>query len=161
NFQAMHIAKRRARYFVVQERELGYRFYLHQHPYVQQLIQRLLRKGTSGLQSADTEYSTRITLTNATPGKDSLGEPTLLPAGELMYLTDGATATLDGSAIRFAGGKVLKLLDDSPLTPGANATVTIPGLTAVRQSSGSVVTTEANAAAILVDGVPRPVLFSD
>src|SRR5262249_47785058 len=144
-----------------EERKLGYRFYLHQHPYVPQLIQRLLRKGTSGLQSADTEYSTRISLTNATPAKDSSGEPALLPAGELLYLSDGATATLDGSAIRFAGSKILKVLDDSSLPPAANAAVTIPGITTARQSTGSVVTTDANAAAILVDGGPRPVLFSD
>jgi hypothetical protein len=44
------------KYFVVQERTLSYRFSLHQHPYVQPLMQRLLRQGTSGLQAADTEY---------------------------------------------------------------------------------------------------------
>ncbi|AGL03145.1 hypothetical protein [Desulfoscipio gibsoniae] len=44
------------KYFIIQEREVSYRFYLHQHPYVQQLVQRLLRKGTAGLQAADTEY---------------------------------------------------------------------------------------------------------
>lgn len=161
NFHAIHVAKKRARYFLVQERKLGYRFYLHQHPYVQPLIQRLLRKGTSGLQAADTEYSTRITLTKATPARDSFGEPILLQAGELVYLTDGATATLDGTAIRFAGRKVLKLLDESSLTPPINAPVTIPGMIAVRQSTGRVVTTATEATASLVDGVPRPVLFSD
>ena len=45
------------KYFIIQEREVSYRFYLHQHPYVQQLVQRLLRKGTTGLQAADTEYA--------------------------------------------------------------------------------------------------------
>jgi receptor-binding and translocation channel-forming TcA subunit of Tc toxin len=45
-----------SKYFVVQERDVSYRFYLHQHPYVQQLMQRLLRKSTAGLQAADTEY---------------------------------------------------------------------------------------------------------
>lgn len=44
------------KYFIIQERTLSYRFFLHQHPYVQQLMQRLLRKGTPGLQAADTEY---------------------------------------------------------------------------------------------------------
>lgn len=44
------------KYFIIQEREVSYRFYLHQHPYVQQLVQRLLRKGTAGLQAADTDY---------------------------------------------------------------------------------------------------------
>src|SRR5438093_2817473 len=92
---------KKTRDFVIQERELSYRFYLHQHPYVQPLAQRLLRKGATGLQAADTEYSTRIRLTNATAAKDSLGKPVQLAAGELVYLADGATATLDGSGIRF------------------------------------------------------------
>lgn len=34
----------------------GYRFHLHQHPYVQNLMQRLLHRGVSGLQGMDTEY---------------------------------------------------------------------------------------------------------
>lgn len=42
--------------YIVQERDLSYRFYLHQHPYVQQLVQRLLSKGIPGLQAADTDY---------------------------------------------------------------------------------------------------------
>ncbi|MBE0466281.1 MAG: insecticidal toxin protein [Candidatus Desulforudis sp.] len=44
------------KYLIIQEREVSYHFYLHQHPYVQQLVQRLLRKGTAELQAADTEY---------------------------------------------------------------------------------------------------------
>ncbi|MCL6542206.1 MAG: hypothetical protein K6T87_16745 [Roseiflexus sp.] len=47
---------KKTKYFIVQERTLRYRFFLHQHPYVQQLMQRLLRKGTPGLQAADTDY---------------------------------------------------------------------------------------------------------
>ena len=46
----------RVKYYIVQERDVSYRFYLHQHPYVQKLIQRLLRRGTTGLQAADTDY---------------------------------------------------------------------------------------------------------
>src|SRR5690349_10980374 len=41
---------------IIQERKAGYRFYLHQHPYIKQLTQRLLREGTSGLQASDTNY---------------------------------------------------------------------------------------------------------
>ena len=149
------------KYFVIQERELSYRFYLHQHPYIQSLVQRLIRKGTSGLQAVDTEYNTRIRLTIATPARDSFGNSVQLAAGDLVYLADGATATLDGTAIRFAGSKVLKLLDDSSVTPAAEQAVTIPGKTQVRRSSGSVVTTDADAAAALVDGVPRPVLYAE
>src|ERR1043166_2537580 len=38
------------KYFIIQERDVHYQFSLHQHPYVQQLMQRLLRMSTSGLQ---------------------------------------------------------------------------------------------------------------
>lgn len=50
------VSKKKNKYFIIQEREVSYRFYLHQHPYVQQLVQRLLRERTSGLQAADTDY---------------------------------------------------------------------------------------------------------
>jgi hypothetical protein len=48
--------KKGRKYIIIQERELSYRFYLHQHPFVQQLVQRLLRKGTAELLAADTDY---------------------------------------------------------------------------------------------------------
>lgn len=50
------VSKKKNKYFIIQERDVSYRFYLHQHPYVQQLVQRLLRERTSGLQAADTHY---------------------------------------------------------------------------------------------------------
>lgn len=52
-----YVETKETKHFIIQEREVSYRFYLHQYPYVQQLVQRLLRKGTSGLQAADTEYA--------------------------------------------------------------------------------------------------------
>lgn len=155
------VGRKESKHFVVQERELSYRFTLHQHPYVQPLMQRLLRKGTSGLQAADTEYNTRIRLTNATAAKDSFGKSVQLAAGELVYLADGATAMLDGSAVRFAGNKVLKSLDESVLTPPANTAVTIPASTMVRRGNGEALTLTADAAATLIDGGPLPVLFAD
>jgi hypothetical protein len=48
--------ERTRKHYIIQERELSYRFYLHQHPYVRQLTERLLRQGVSGLQAADTDY---------------------------------------------------------------------------------------------------------
>jgi hypothetical protein len=50
------VETKQTKYFVIQEREVSYRFYLHQHPYVQQLIQRLIRRGTPALLGADVEY---------------------------------------------------------------------------------------------------------
>ena len=90
---AYWLTTQNSKYIIVQERDLTYRFYLHQHPYVQRLVQRLLRKGTTGLQAADTEYNTRIKLTNASAAKDSLGKTVQLAAGEVVYLADGAAGT--------------------------------------------------------------------
>jgi len=155
------IETKETKYFIVQERTLRYRFFLHQHPYVQQLMQRLLRKGTPGLQAADTEYNTRIQLANAASAKDSSDRSVALAAGEVVYLADGAAAILDGSAVRFAGSKVIKSLDESVLTPPANKAVTIPAKTMVRQSTGVVVTLDADTDAALLDGGPLPVLYAE
>lgn len=149
------------KYFIVQERTLSYRFTLHQHPYVQQLMQRLLRKGTPGLQAADTEYNTRIRLTHATQAKDQTGRGVQLAADEIVHLRDGTAAVLDGQNVRFAGSKVLKSLDDSVLIPKKNQAVTIPASTMVRRRNGDLLTLNANAAATLIDGGPLPVLYAD
>ncbi len=57
------------KHFIVQEREVSYRFYPHFHPYVGQLAQRLIRESTAGLQAADTDYKPR----NASPVVSVLG----------------------------------------------------------------------------------------
>jgi len=44
------------KHIIVLEREVGYRFYPHAHPFVRQLIRRLIEKSVSGLQAADTDY---------------------------------------------------------------------------------------------------------
>ena len=44
----------------LEERELTYRFYTHFHPYPKELIKRLIEGSISGLQEADTEYTTEI-----------------------------------------------------------------------------------------------------
>ena len=44
------------RHIIIHEREVGYRFYPHQHSFVPQLIRLLIQKSVSGLQAADTDY---------------------------------------------------------------------------------------------------------
>ena len=65
------VATKLNRHIISQERTVSYRFFLHQHPWVQQLVQRLLRKGTAGLQDADTDYE-----------KKADGSPEVLPDGK-------------------------------------------------------------------------------
>ncbi|MBK9316763.1 MAG: hypothetical protein IPM55_21335 [Acidobacteria bacterium] len=55
---------------VIQDRKLSYRFFPHFHPYVAELVRRLIEKSVSGLQAADTEYR-----------KDPQGRP-IIPSGK-------------------------------------------------------------------------------
>lgn len=134
---------RETRYFVVQERAVSYRFSLHQHPYVQQLVQRLLRAGTPGLQAADTEYAPRGA---SLPGSmevalDDVGVS--LPPGSRIALLAGLQATSGGIPIeldadlelQFAGAAAVQatlpdgmraaLVDGMEDTPPAGAVFTL------------------------------------
>jgi len=156
------IGTKETKHFIIQEREVSYRFYPHFHPYVGHLMQRLLQKSTSGLQAADTEYNTRIQLSNTTTAKDPNGKGVQLANGEIVNLLEGAMARLgDGNVIRFAGSKVIHQKDETMVTPAANTSVTIPIKTVVRRTDGSLVTFDDEAAARLMDGIPRPVLFGE
>ncbi|WAJ34391.1 hypothetical protein OUO20_05505 [Arthrobacter sp. FX8] len=51
-----YVETKEMKHFVVQERDVSYRFYTHYHDYVTVLEDRLRRRGLAGLQAADTEY---------------------------------------------------------------------------------------------------------
>lgn len=124
-----------AKYLITQERKLAYRFYLHQHPYVQPLMQRLLRNGTRGLQAADTEYAqgeislpygvdvelpaavqarvpdaARIALSDMVTATDAFGVSTQLAKGTGLKLNAAADA-------KFASGTAVTLVDEVQPTP--------------------------------------------
>jgi hypothetical protein len=149
------------KYQIIQERSVTYRFQLHQHPYVQQLLQRLIRSGVAGLQAADTEYHTRARLKTAATAKDSNEQTVQLLVGEVLRLSDGTASTLEGAAVRFAGRRVLKVPEEAVLSPAVDAEVTIPGNTEVQRKNGQNVTLDGNTVASLMDGGPVPVLYSD
>src|SRR5260221_1027244 len=44
------------RHTTIEDRNLSYRFYLHAHPYVAELVNRLIQGSVPGLQDADTTY---------------------------------------------------------------------------------------------------------
>jgi Tc toxin complex TcA C-terminal TcB-binding domain len=50
------ITTKETKHVIIQEREIGYRFYPHAHPFVPQLMRRMITKSVAGLQAADTEY---------------------------------------------------------------------------------------------------------
>src|SRR5215207_1770875 len=138
------VETKETKHLIIQEREVGYRFYPHFHPYVGQLVQRLLRKSTAGLQAADTEYEHDDT---SLPGSVEVeaGENTGLsiPGGSPFELLGDVQATLPGGAttplddkmrLRFADpaqvivpdGMRAVLFDGMENTPSAGSVFDLP-----------------------------------
>jgi len=87
------VETKETKHFIIQEREVSYRFYLHQHPFVQQLMKQLLRNGTSGLQSVDTEYEAgEVSLPFGVDFELATGVDSSIPAGSRIGLLDKITA---------------------------------------------------------------------
>ena len=144
------VETKETKYFIIQEREVSYRFYLHQHPYVQQLVQRLLRKGTSGLQAADTEYAPDDA---SLPGSLDVALDSnvglTIPGGSRIALLAKVQATSGGVPIELeakmeikTAGAVLGTLPD-----GLKATL-VDAMTGT-PSAGAVFTPPANSKAVV------------
>jgi hypothetical protein len=117
--QAAPTVAKETRYIIVKERDVSYRFTLHQHPYVRQLTQRLLQRGVPGLQAADTDY----TADNAAlAGSVEVTLPThtgvTLPKGARIALTAAVTVQV--------GGAPFDLAADLELAIAAAATGEVP-----------------------------------
>lgn len=142
------VETRETRHYFRRNRELSYNFFLHQHPYVQTMMQRLLRQGTAGLQALDTEFVVRIEV-----------------AGKLAFLLPENTLTVKSSGVvlRFAGRHLLTLSDGSIVkpAPAPNTAVTLPNGARLREPSGQLTKLNVDTDAKLVDGAPRPVLFEE
>jgi hypothetical protein len=144
------VETKETKYFIIQEREVSYRFYLHQHPYVQQLVQRLLRKATSGLQAADTEYAPNDA---SLPGsiEIALGSNTNLtiPGGSRIALLAKVQATSGGVPIELAASMEFKTVGDVPATvpDGLKATL-VDGMTGT-PSTGAVFPPPENSKAVV------------
>ena len=79
------------KHVIIQERELAYRFGLHAHPFVRELIRRLIQKAIRGLQEADTDYQ-----------KNADGSPVNLPDGRhkpVLYEDIFSTALYNPSSL--------------------------------------------------------------
>ncbi|SLK00942.1 Tc toxin subunit A-related protein [Arthrobacter sp. P2b] len=130
------------KYFVIQEREVNYRFYPHFHPYVGQLAQRLLGKGTPGLQAADTEYvagsvslpgSVEIALAKSTTITVAAGSGISLRA-DVEVQTAGGLVTLsadmqlelaDVASVALPDGSTATLVDGMSATPLPGSSFTV------------------------------------
>jgi Tc toxin complex TcA C-terminal TcB-binding domain/Concanavalin A-like lectin/glucanases superfamily len=88
-------------------RELSYRFYSHFHPYVAELVNRLVKKSIPGLQAADTEYSS----------SNNKGTLEVLPDSTLVALTADMEVTLsDGNKLKVSKGTQIFLPDGTGVT---------------------------------------------
>ncbi len=113
--QASHTLAREQK--TIRERELSYRFYLHQHPYLQQLMQRLLSKGTAGLQAADTEYETDGT---SLPGSIRIevdsGARLMIPVNSRIILLENVRGMSGGTAIDLTAGMEARVINATRVT---------------------------------------------
>lgn len=114
-------------YSVVQTRELAYRFYLHQHPFVRPLTQRLLQEGTRGLQAADTEYAPgEISLPYGVDVELSANVRASVPVAARIALLEKVTATdKNGAQFELAKGTELKLAAPTNAGVAAGTAVTL------------------------------------
>lgn len=138
-----NIKARKINQFSTQQRDLTYRFYLHQHPSIQPLIQRLLRKGTRGLLAADTEYASgEISLPYGVDikldGQINASVQSLVRVGLLedvdAFKSTNTINVLKGTELKFVdatsvtvkGGSTLTLVESIKSTPLVGAIYRIP-----------------------------------
>lgn len=105
------------KHMIVQEREVAYRFHLHQHPYVRQLMQRLVRKGSSGLEAADTEYVGGAALPGSLEIALAKDVAFTLAAGSRIALLGTVQAMAGGGAVELAAQMAFDTSADTPATP--------------------------------------------
>ncbi|SEJ19928.1 hypothetical protein SAMN04244579_03464 [Azotobacter beijerinckii] len=146
------VESQETKYFVIQERELSYRFYLHQHPYVQQLVQRLLRKGTKGLQAADTEYVGGDT---SMPGSIEIviskNANLTIPKRARIAFGTKVKAVVGGVQVDLDAGYETRLANDAQAKlPGELKATLVDGMTGT-PSPGAVFTPAANSNSVVFD----------
>ncbi len=123
--------KKEIKHFIVQERAVNYRFYLHQHPYIKQLLQRLLSEGTAGLQAADTAYEpNNVSLPGSIDISVAHQVSLTIPAAAKLALLAKVQATSGGVPIELAANMVVETASATPATlpDGLRATL-VDGMT--------------------------------
>lgn len=138
------------KYVIIQERDVSYRFYLHQHPFVRQLAQRLLRKGTSGLLAADTEYAPDGA---SLPGSVEIaldGNTALtVPVGARISLLTQQQATSGGAAVVLEANVQCRLAGAAPARPPDGMQATLADGMTRTPPAGAVFTPPPNSTAVV------------
>jgi hypothetical protein len=140
---------------VVQERNINYRFALHQHPYVSRLVDKLLSGGVPALQVVDTEYApggatVPGSVELATDADVSLPLPLRTP----FTLSSAVQATAPGGAIELTPGLRLLLFDPVALPVHAGATVVLLDSVPAPSAIGTGFTLPGDTACLLAAGTP-------
>src|SRR5689334_8177448 len=104
----------------IQDRTLRYTFTPHYHPYVPQLVQRLVQQSVPGLQSIDTEYATPAVLNATVQGTQADGVSTTLTAGQMVQLPDGALINVPDT-VRLVADRLVRVADLSKVTLTSDA----------------------------------------
>ncbi|MFC0708304.1 hypothetical protein [Azorhizophilus paspali] len=139
------------KYFVIQEREVSYRFYPHFHPYVGQLAQRLLRKGTPGLQAADTEYvGGGVSLPGSLEVALAKNTNITVAAGSGISLLADVQAQTPGGLIALSAKMQLEVAGVTPAALPDGATATFVDGVSETPPAGSSFTVSQNKAAVFL-----------
>jgi len=145
------------KHFTTQQWKPSYQLYPHFHPYVTELVKRLVENSIPGLQAADTDYSENADGTWAALPGSTVAELTadikVTPTrGVERTITGGARVTLpDGTAVTVNGGSQATLPGTIVVAPPGGMRVTVGG-TAQTISFGAPVVLVNDAPVILSDG---------
>lgn len=141
---------------VLQERQVNYRFHLHQHPYVHDLMKRLIRKGTRGLQDADTDFeSGRRSLPESLEVEVPPGRGIKLPK-DMRVVLDADVSATDAAGVPFDLGRGMSFALNAEAVGSAagmfKATLVL-GMSAT-PNDGATLPLSANSAAVLFTNTP-------
>ena len=162
------VETRETKYFIVRERNVTYRFYTHFHPYTGQLVQKLIAKGTAGLQAADTQYlPDHSSLPQSIEVTVGSGTGVSVSGGARISLLDDVSATVAGVPIALSAtmefaiaaasatlpdGTRATLADGMTNTPAAGAGMALPSGTSAYLFSNTKIALPTAATIILHDG---------
>jgi hypothetical protein len=165
---------------VTQDLKLSYRFYEHFHPYVRELIQRLVEESVRGFQDTDTEYeenadgtlkalpnTTRATLSADTKVTIPDGTESTIPRGTQLTLLDGLTVTIPSNKQAVLPGDLVMseprgmrvAISGGTETISFGEQITLVNVVSATVPNGSPVKLPAGSSLNLLDCKPRPKLY--
>ena len=166
---------------VIQDRKLNYRFYEHYHPYVRELVKRLIEQSVRGFQAIDTEYQenadgsfkslpnsliavlmadVQATIADGTQSKVSKGIHATLLDGALVTTPGGQQATLPGDVVLSEPrGLSLTVSGGGKETVNFNERVTLVNTARASLPNGSMVVFPAGTILTLTSCKPKPKLY--